>query len=145
MKKKRKYKSPQAIVEIFRPEESVSSCYEIACEYGAVGGENGIHAPEAFTIEGTMIPGDKRVDDIHGKKSGGTGCGWAKNQIVEIGPDGKVDSLKEINVLNFKTMDCNIVKQVGDTVYWTTQSGNSRLWSHKGRIGHKSSSHPNMS
>ena len=145
MKKKRKYESPIATAELFCPEETISSCYNIACMYGAVGGEKGIHAPDPFVIEGTMIPGDLGGKDTHGKTSKGTGCGWEENQIAKVGSDRKIESLKEVNVLNYKTMDCKVLKQVGDNVYWTTQSGKDRLWSHMGTIGKKSSSHPNMS
>lgn len=46
--------------------------------------------------------------------------------------------------MNYKILDCDVIKQDGDTVYWTTQSGKNRLWSHMGKIGPKSGSHPNM-
>ena len=46
---KKKYESPRAVADLFYPEESISSCYNIACEYGIMGGEKGIHAPNAFT------------------------------------------------------------------------------------------------
>lgn len=57
----------------------------------------------------------------------------------------KSNSLKEVNVMNYKILDCDVIKQDGDTVYWTTQSGKNRLWSHMGKIGSKSGSHLNMS
>ena len=53
---KKKYESPRAVADIFYPEESISSCYNIACEYGIMGGEKGIHAPNAFTLDGVTIP-----------------------------------------------------------------------------------------
>lgn len=142
---KKKYISPKAIYEKFTPEQSICSCYNIACEYGIHGGESGMHAPSASEIDGVLIPGDKRVDDTHGKNSRGTGCGWAENQVVEVGPDYKVKSLKEINVHSYQTMDCDVLLQKGDTVYWTTKAGNDRLWSHMGHISYKNASHPNMS
>lgn len=55
---KKKYESPRAVADLFYPEESISSCYNIACEYGIMGGEKGIHAPNAFTLDGVTIPGD---------------------------------------------------------------------------------------
>ena len=36
---KKKYESPRAVADIFYPEESISSCYNIACEYGIMDGE----------------------------------------------------------------------------------------------------------
>ena len=48
-----------------------------------MGGEKGIHAPNAFTLDGVTIPGDLGADDTHGKLSAGSGCGWAENQIAE--------------------------------------------------------------
>ena len=120
---KKKYESPRAVADIFYPEESISSCYNIACEYGIMGGEKGIHAPNAFTLDGVTIPGDLGADDTHGKLSAGSGCGWAENQIAEVDSNGKVTALKEVNVMNYKILDCDVIKQDGDTVYWTTQSG----------------------
>lgn len=106
--------------------------------------KKGIHAPNAFTLDGVTIPGDLGADDTHGKLSAGSGCGWAENQIAEVDSNGKVTALKEVNVMNHKILDCDVIKQDGDTVYWTTQSGKNRLWSHMGKIGPKSGSHPNM-
>ena len=134
---KKKYESPRAVADLFYPEESISSCYNIACEYGIMGGEKGIHAPNAFTLDGVTIPGDLGADDTHGKLSAGSGCGWAENQIAEVDSNGKVTALKEVNVMNHKILDCDVIKQDGDTVYWTTQSGKNRLWSHMGKIGLK--------
>lgn len=68
---KKKYESPRAVADLFYPEESISSCYNIACEYGIMGGEKGIHAPNAFTLDGVTIPGDLGADDTHGKLSAG--------------------------------------------------------------------------
>lgn len=144
-RKKRKYTPPKAIFDSFIPEQSISSCYNIACSYGIEGGENGTHAPAASEIDGILIPSDKRSDDIHGKKKSGSGCGWAENQVVEVDSNYKVKSLKEINVHNYKTMDCDVLLQKGDTVYWTTKAGNDRLWSHMGHISYKNARHPNMS
>ena len=61
---KKKYESPRAVADLFYPEESISSCYNIACEYGIMGGEKGIHAPNAFTLDGVTIPGDLGADDL---------------------------------------------------------------------------------
>lgn len=116
---KKKYESPRAVADIFYPEESI--------------------------LDGVTIPGDLGADDTHGKLSAGSGCGWAENQIAEVDSNGKVTSLKEVNVMNYKILDCDVIKQDGDTVYWTTQSGKIRLWSHMGKIRSKSSSHLNMS
>lgn len=95
-----------------------------------------------------MIPGDLGINDTHGKLNAESGCRWAENQIAEVDSNGKVTALKEVNVRNYKILDCDVIKQDGDTVYWTywtTQSGKNRLWSHMGEIGPKSGSHPNMS
>lgn len=89
---KKKYESPRAVADLFYPEESISSCYNIACEYGIMGGEKGIHATNAFTLDGVTIPGDLGADDTHGKLSAGSGCGWAENQIAEVDSNGKVSA-----------------------------------------------------
>ena len=68
-----------------------------------------------------------------------------KEKNSEKDSNGKVTALKEVNVMNYKILDCDVIKQDGDTVYWTTQSGKNRLWSHMGKIGSKSGSHLNMS
>lgn len=133
-KKKRKYETPKAIFEKYAPDQSISTCYNIACEYGIQGGQNGI-----------LVPGDMRRDDTHSKRNNGSGCGWSENQVVELDSDHKVRSLKEINVQSYKTIDCDVILQDGNTVYWTTKAGNDRMWSHMGRISYKNVDRPNMS
>lgn len=102
-----------------------------------MGGEKGIHAPNAFTLDGVTIPGDLGADDTHGKLSAGSGCGWAENQIAEVDSKWKSNSFKRSKCKNHKILDCDVIKQDGDTVYWTTQSGKNRLWSHMGKSGLK--------
>ena len=102
---KKKYESPRAVADLFYPEESISSCYNIACEYGIMGGEKGIHAPNAFTLDGVTIPGDLGADDTHGKLSAGSGCGWAENQIAEVDSNGKVTALPYTGLRNLEKID----------------------------------------
>lgn len=144
-KKKRKYETPKAIFEKYTPDQSISACYNIACEYGMQGGQNGMHAPAEHLLNDILIPRDMRKDDTHSKRNNGSGCGWSENQVVELDSDHKVRSLKEINVQNYKTIDCDVILQDGNTVYWTTKAGNDRMWSHMGRISYKNIDRPNMS
>ena len=74
-KKKRKYETPKAIFEKYTPDQSISACYNIACEYGMQGGQNGIHAPAEHLLNDILIPGDMRKDDTHSKRNNGSGCG----------------------------------------------------------------------
>lgn len=47
---KKKYESPRAVADLFYPEESISSCYNIACEYGIMGGEKGIKVGDVIYV-----------------------------------------------------------------------------------------------
>ncbi len=66
-KKKRKYETPKIVFEEFTSDQSISACYNIACEYGMQGGQNGTHAPAEHLLNGILIPGDMRRDDTHSK------------------------------------------------------------------------------
>ena len=144
-KKKRKYETPKAIFEKYVPDQSISACYNISCEYGMQGGQNGMHAPAEHLLNGILIPGDMRKNDTHSKRNNCSGCRWSENQVVELDSDHKVRSLKEINVQSYKTIDCDVILQDGNMVYWTTKAGNDRMWSHMGRISYKNIDRPNMS
>ena len=129
MKQKRKYETPVAAVELFMADNyCTSACYYIACDYGVAGGD------QTFVSY-----------DYHTKRSNHSGCGWETSQVVTTDSKGRVLGLYEVNVKDYKTLDATVVLQTGKTVYWTTQVGDSRLWSHKGTITSKQSSHPNMS
>ena len=138
MIQKRKYETPVATADLFVADNyCTSACYYIACDYGIQGGDSKCYAPKDLVVDGIAIPGDKR--------SNYTGCGWETSQVVTTDSNGKVLGLYEVNVQEYKTLDAKVVLQKGKTVYWTTQVGNSRLWSHKGNITAKQANHPNMS
>lgn len=148
MKQKRKYETPVAAAELFMADNyCTSACYYIACDYGVAGGDQTFvsYAPKDLIVNGVAIPSDKRHDDYHTKRSNHSGCGWETSQVVTTDSKGRVLGLYEVNVKDYKTLDATVVLQTGKTVYWTTQVGDSRLWSHKGTITSKQSSHPNMS
>lgn len=148
MRQKRKYETPVATADLFVADNyCTSACYYIACDYGIAGGDktHTSYAPKDLIIDGLSIPGDKGNNDFHTKRSNHTGCGWDTSQVVTTDSKGKVLGLSEVNVQDYKTLDATIVLQKGKTVYWTTQVGNSRLWSHKGTITSKQANHPNMS
>lgn len=146
MGQKRKYETPVATADLFVADNyCTSACYYIACDYGIQGGDNKCYAPKDLVVDGIAIPGDKDKGDFHTRRSNHTGCGWETSQVVTTDSKGKVLGLYEVNVQNYKSLQGTVILQKGKTVYWTTQVGNSRLWSHKGTITSKQSSHPNMS
>lgn len=141
---KRKYETPRVIEEIFAAENyCVSACYELACDYGIEGGNYGLHIDADRDYSGQ--PGDSSWKENHTKRSDKTGCGWAKNQVIRKSSDGS-SHVYEINAQGInQDLLCTILKEDGNTVYWTT-TNNGRTWSHKGTYGSvKNPSHPNMS
>lgn len=141
---KREYKRPCAIEEIFAAQNfCVSACYELACTYGITGGQSGLHINANQDYWGQ--PGDSSWKENHTKRSDGSGCGHAENQVIRKSSDGS-SHVYEVNTQGIKEdLLCTIIKEDGNTVYWTTSNG-GKTWSHKGIYGNiKNSSHPNMS
>lgn len=144
-----KWETPRVTIQEFEPNEYVAACWAIACEYGIIGGENGINNPNTWLHE---LP-----TATHTLRSDGTGCGHEKNQYITENANGSF-SVMEINTQGLGSLDTQLTKnsnyfglnssisdvEPGQTIYWTTSSGN-RTWYHKGTVSTADYGHPNRS
>lgn len=129
-KKKKAYVKPEMHVEEFTPNEYIAACWYIACDYGIQGGDS----------KNGYIP--QEGGGGHTMRSGGSGCGWAKNQVIK----GDLENFKfvEENSGYGKPLDCTITGQSdsplkeGSTITWET----CNYYKHKGTVHLKNQTRP---
>ena len=144
------WSKPVAIAEQFMPNEYISACWGISCDYGEGAGDDG--KPDPLT---------NNRNAYHRQMSNGTGCGWTHSQAVtdRTGQDG-VFVVIEINSPTgggdlpctmytdgtYRTPMANIrLSEIsnGMTLYWAN-TWNGITWHHKGQVV-MDDSHPNRS
>lgn len=146
-----KWETPRVTIQEFEPNEYVAACWAIACDYGIEGKEDGIN--------NYMLPNwlYELPTATHTLRSDGTGCGHEKNQYITENANGSF-SVMEINTQGLGSLDTQLTKngnyfglnssisdvEPGQTIYWTTSSGN-RTWYHKGTVSTADYGHPNRS
>ena len=122
---KKIWSRPVAAAEQFLPNEYISACFGVACQYGVEGGEDG-------------LPTDPWGRN-HTAKADGTGCGHRKNQHVrELGEVNGVMQYEmvEADTDGYGTLQCTFTDSNysnssryayglgdGQTIYWTTRVG----------------------
>lgn len=145
----KRWVKPRTEVQVFEANEYVAACWAIACTYGIQGGEAGINNPNMAWREGTGA--------THTLRSDGTGCGHEDNQYITENDNGSF-SVMEINTSGLGNLNTRLTKnsnyfwlsssisdvEPGDTIYWTTSSGN-RTWYHMGTVSTADYGHPNRS
>lgn len=147
---KERWRTPSVQVEEFEANEYVAACWQIACAVGAQGNPDDAN-PDP--IESGRWPWEQKTG-THSHNSNGTGCGWADNQYIVEVRDG-VFNVTEYgdNILpceltrnsNWSGLSSTISNvQVGETIYWTTELGNT-VWHHYGTVGQADPNHPNRS
>ena len=149
---KERWRTPSIQVEEFEANEYVAACWQIACAVpnGAAIGEQ-VEDP----MPGSGGPWwDRWTTGTHSRQSNGTGCGWEHSQYIVEVRDG-VFNVTEYgdNILpceltrnpNWSGLSSTISNvQVGETIYWTTELGNT-VWHHYGTVGQADPNHPNRS
>ena len=123
--------TPTAVEDKFIPNEAVSTCYALACDYD-----------DANTYENWYFG---KYNVIHSE----SGCGNAKNQKLTV-TNGYLTKLEELrngqadhiddtictlytdNRYN-KPIKGGLAITLGTQVYWTTSSGD-KTWHHQGKI-----------
>lgn len=151
---KKRYTKPTIIGEQFSPDEYVSACFYIACDY----------AP-GYGPAGSSQWGSK---PYHSLDADGTGCGHATNQAITVlngdiqQEEGATISITELNVKINGNLEgerqCYFVASegatsprsetisgvnAGETIYWVTNVG---YWMpHKGVVKYSDSNRPNHS
>lgn len=145
---KKMWEEPSIQVQEFMANEYVAACWAIACTYGIQGGETGINNPKVRW---------EKADATHTMRSDGTGCGHEDNQFITENANGSF-SVMEINTQGLGNLNTRLTKNSnysglnssigdvdpGDTIYWTTSSGN-RTWYHMGKVSTADYGHPNRS
>ena len=147
----REYIRPTMQGEAFAANEYVAVCWAIACDWGKMGGETGVHNENLpFWLR-------ESAGDVHTMKSNGTGCGHLDNQFITEVSDGSF-SVMEINTDGLGNLNTKLTTRdsyrglqstitdvkPGDEIYWVTSSGD-RKWYHSGTVSTADFGHPNRS
>lgn len=128
--------TPTAIEDKFIPNEAISTCYAVACNW------NDANIYEDY--RGIKGHSGTAFDWVSGKKVGRIehsegGCGTYSKQTLTV-KNGILTNIKEGDLTGHLYQDSNYTTEVeglsinnGTKIYWTTASGN-RTWHHQGTI-----------
>lgn len=132
----KKWLTPTAIEDKFIPNEAISTCYAVACNW-----EDANTYERGRGIEGKYGNAYDRVSGewvgkvLHSKD----GCGTYSKQTLTV-KNGMLTNIKEGGLDGHLYQDSNYITEVpglsindGTKIYWTTTSGN-RTWHHQGKI-----------
>lgn len=143
----KEWMTPKAVKENFAADNTVSSCYKIACNTEA-----------ANSVEESFYPNDywahyHRVNY----------CGYAEHQVLVTNKNNEIVGMKELNAdkgpldctlytdVNYKKemSPSNISDYVNKTIYWKTQTKNLVIFTtdyhHQGTVQLVDASKRNMS
>lgn len=136
---------PTAVEDKFIPNEAVSTCYAVACDYEAANGYERSHG--IYGSSGSVWNGSDFIGRVaHTSKD----CGKAENQVLVVN-NGYIVSMKEVsndpnhiattNCQLYNDPDYNSLAQGlaftdGQRIYWTTTASGNRTWHHQGVISH---------
>lgn len=137
---KMRWEEPRIEVQQFMPNEYVAVCWGVACSTGAANEyEASIH---------------NSAQDHRSEYCGTKGHQW----LTDGNNDGTPESMSEIGTDGLGTLACTIYTdgtygtkgnirdvKVGDYIYWTTSSGDRRVWHHQGLVTETTPGHPNRS
>lgn len=127
--------TPTAVEDKFIPNEAVSTCYAVACDYNAANTyerSRGLEGTSSFWQNGEWIGKVEHSKD---------GCGTASNQTLTV-KNGILTNIKEGNFNGHLYEDSNYTTEVqglpikdGTKIYWTTTATDpKRTWHHQGKI-----------
>ena len=142
--------TPTAVEDKFIPNEAVSTCYAVACNY------NDANTYErGFGLEGTDSFINNNGEWIGKVLHTSDGCGKAENQVLVVN-NGYIVSMKEVSndPNHIGTTDCQLYNGPDysspvsgltfteeQKIYWTTSATKpKRTWHHQGVISHLNSS-----
>ena len=149
---KKNWEMPKTVVQRFEPNEYVAACYSVVCNV-----ENANAVEKDWILERPWWQGGPISNYNAGQTHSSSACGAPGNYyVIDDNDDGKFDSMIEIS-RDLGRLNCEIFTDAsystganwgsiasGQTIYWTTQSGD-RTWHHQGLVGVADSSHPNRS
>lgn len=129
--------TPTAVEDKFIPNEAVSTCYAVACNYN-----------DANTYEdhrGIKGPYGTAYDKVSGKWVGCVehtegGCGTYSNQQLTV-KNGLLTKISEntfeghlYSDPKYKNPATSLKIENGTKIYWTTTASGNRTWHHQGKI-----------
>lgn len=142
--------TPTAVEDKFIPNEAVSTCYAVACDWSkanAYEDQFGLKGIDSFIND----KGEWVGKVLH--TSGG--CGKAESQVLVVN-NGHIVSMKEVSndPTHIATTNCQLYSDSkyssptsglafteGERIYWTTTATNpKRTWHHQGVISHLNNS-----
>lgn len=131
--------TPTAVEDKFIPNEAVSTCYAVACNW-----EDANTYERGRGIEGKYGNAYDRVSGewvgkvLHSKD----GCGTYSSQTLTV-KNGILTNIKEGDLNGHLYQDSNYTTEVeglsindGTKIYWTTTASGNRTWHHQGKVFH---------
>lgn len=142
--------TPTAVEDKFIPNEAVSTCYAVACDWSEAN-----KYEDKFGLlgdSGSVWNGHEVLGKV---QHGDGGCGKAENQVLVVN-NGYIVSMKEVsndpshiattncqlyNDPDYKSPASGLAFTEGQRIYWTTTATDSkRTWHHQGVISHLNNS-----
>lgn len=129
--------TPTAVEDKFIPNEAVSTCYAVACDWSEANkyeDKFGLKGTSSFWQNGEWIGKVEHSEN---------GCGTASSQKLTV-KNGILTSIKEGNFNGHLYQDPEYNRPVnslkvenGTMIYWTTTAKDpKRTWHHQGRVFH---------
>ena len=152
---KEMWERPRILVEEFAPNDYVAACWGVGCDHSSANDWEQTHVfgtNNEITKSWQTSWYDKEVSHS------GDHCGNSGNQVIyDDDNDGTADRMVEVGTDGLGTLGCTIwtdenynekrdiwTVSIGDTIYWTTQSGD-KVWHHIGKVFATVFGHPNRS
>lgn len=148
--KMKQWKRPEAVGQMFEPNEYVAACFSLACDIGTQG-------PEKTTAPWNGVPEYNYTHGPHSHAaSGETGtCADANaNRVITdnggvskvVGEQNKDQGWINGAIDSWSDNDGDGIMSAGDTIYWHTfDTYRTRRWNHRGTLQPLSASNPNHS
>lgn len=129
--------TPTAVEDKFIPNEAVSTCYAVACDWSEANNYEdnlGLKGTSKFWQNGEWIGKVEHSKD---------GCGTASSQTLTV-KNGILTNIKEGGLNGHLYQDSNYAPEVhglkieeGTKIYWTTTATDpKRTWHHQGTVFH---------
>ncbi|WP_270469439.1 hypothetical protein [Catenibacterium mitsuokai] len=142
--------TPTAVEDKFIPNEAVSTCYAVACDWSEAN-----KYEDRFGLKGTDSFINDKGEWVGKVLHTSGGCGKAENQVLAVN-NGNIVSMKEVSndPNHIATTACQLYTDSnysspapglafidGQRIYWTTTATKpKRTWHHQGVINHLNNS-----
>lgn len=129
--------TPTAVEDKFIPNEAVSTCYAVACDYNDANiyeDYRGIKGPYGNAYDWVSRKWVGCVEHTEG------GCGTYSNQTLTV-KNGLLTKISEntfeghlYSDPEYKKPATSLKIENGTKIYWTTTASGNRTWHHQGKI-----------